>query len=140
MRHLRNAVLLVVLAVAIAWVSTVIGDWASTTRSVSYDPPAPSRAVQYFVILVGRGANLITASLPRVFHVRLIAPLPERIERVARQVVVEHRTEKGADEFLEPVAASGCEQRFTRHVRKPQLAEDLLHLAAKPCVNVELRA
>jgi len=36
------------------------------------------------VILVGRGANLITARLPNVFHVRLIAPLPERIERVAR--------------------------------------------------------
>jgi len=34
------------------------------------------------VILIGRGATLVTARLPNVFHVRLIAPLPRRIERV----------------------------------------------------------
>ena len=34
------------------------------------------------VILVGRGANFITARIPNVFHVRLIASLPKRIERV----------------------------------------------------------
>jgi cytidylate kinase len=34
------------------------------------------------VILVGRGANVITASLPNVFHVRLIGSLERRIERV----------------------------------------------------------
>jgi cytidylate kinase len=34
------------------------------------------------VILVGRGANVITASLPHVFHVRLIGSLERRIERV----------------------------------------------------------
>ncbi len=34
------------------------------------------------VILVGRGANFITARMPNVFHVRLIASLPNRIERV----------------------------------------------------------
>ncbi len=34
------------------------------------------------VILVGRGANFITARMPKVFHVRLIASLPKRIERV----------------------------------------------------------
>jgi cytidylate kinase len=34
------------------------------------------------VILVGRGANFITARMPNVFHVRLIASLPKRIERV----------------------------------------------------------
>lgn len=34
------------------------------------------------VILVGRGANFITAHLPHVFHVRLIASLPKRLERV----------------------------------------------------------
>lgn len=36
------------------------------------------------VILVGRGANFITARLPNVFHVRLIASLPERIARVQK--------------------------------------------------------
>jgi hypothetical protein len=34
------------------------------------------------VILVGRGANCITAHMPNVFHVRLIASLPKRLERM----------------------------------------------------------
>ena len=32
------------------------------------------------VILIGRGGNIITAKLPHVLHVRLVAPLEERIE------------------------------------------------------------
>jgi len=36
------------------------------------------------VILVGRGANFITARLPNVFHVRLIASRPKRIERLQK--------------------------------------------------------
>ncbi|MGA2083314.1 MAG: cytidylate kinase-like family protein [Holophaga sp.] len=36
------------------------------------------------VILVGRGANFITSRVPNVFHVRLIASLPKRIERIQR--------------------------------------------------------
>jgi cytidylate kinase len=32
------------------------------------------------VILIGRGGNVITARLPNTFHVRLVAPLEERIE------------------------------------------------------------
>ena len=36
------------------------------------------------VILVGRGANFITARMPDVFHVRLIASLPGRIERMRK--------------------------------------------------------
>ena len=34
------------------------------------------------VILVGRGANVITAKLPNVFHVRLVGSLENRIEQV----------------------------------------------------------
>jgi hypothetical protein len=34
------------------------------------------------VILVGRAANVITRQMPNVFHVRIIAPLEERIQRV----------------------------------------------------------
>lgn len=34
-------------------------------------------------ILVGRGANVITARLPHVFHVRLVAPLAMRIRHAA---------------------------------------------------------
>jgi cytidylate kinase len=34
------------------------------------------------VILIGRGANLVTARLPNVLHVRLVAPLEVRIARI----------------------------------------------------------
>jgi cytidylate kinase len=37
------------------------------------------------VILVGRGGNFITARLPHVLHVRLVAPLEDRIERIIRE-------------------------------------------------------
>jgi cytidylate kinase len=36
------------------------------------------------VILIGRGGNLVTAKLPHVLHVRLVAPLEDRIERICR--------------------------------------------------------
>jgi len=32
------------------------------------------------VILIGRGAHIVTAGLPQVFHVRLVAPLNDRVE------------------------------------------------------------
>lgn len=35
-----------------------------------------------YVILIGRGANVITAKLPNVFHVRLVGSLANRIERL----------------------------------------------------------
>jgi len=34
------------------------------------------------VILIGRGATIVTAQLPNVFHVRLVASLPTRISRI----------------------------------------------------------
>jgi cytidylate kinase len=39
-------------------------------------------AEQGNVILVGRGANLVTSKLPHVFHVRLIGSLEKRIEHI----------------------------------------------------------
>jgi cytidylate kinase len=36
------------------------------------------------VILVGRAGNIVTAKLPNVLHVRLVAPLEDRIERICR--------------------------------------------------------
>lgn len=34
------------------------------------------------VILIGRGSHVITARMPRVFHVRLVAPVEQRIQHV----------------------------------------------------------
>ena len=36
------------------------------------------------VIIIGRGGNIITAKLPHVLHIRLVAPLADRIERICR--------------------------------------------------------
>ena len=36
------------------------------------------------VILIGRAGNIVTARLPHVLHVRLVAPLEDRIERICR--------------------------------------------------------
>ena len=40
-------------------------------------------ALQGNVILVGRGSSAITAQLPHVVHVRLVAPLPDRVRNFA---------------------------------------------------------
>ena len=49
------------------------------------------------VVLVGRGATIITANLERAFHVRLVAPLNYRIENSMRLYDV---TAKRAAEFI----------------------------------------
>lgn len=49
------------------------------------------------VILIGRGANLITERLPGVFHVRLVAPLSERIAHAQR---VYQMTSPAARDFI----------------------------------------
>jgi hypothetical protein len=49
------------------------------------------------VILVGRGAGFITEQLPNVFHVRLIASLSRRIERVQK---LENLSAKEAGKFI----------------------------------------
>jgi hypothetical protein len=50
------------------------------------------------VILVGRGASFITAGLPRVFQVHLVAPRSSRIERVR---LLNHLTAKEAETFVQ---------------------------------------
>jgi cytidylate kinase len=43
------------------------------------------------VIIIGRGGNVITAKLPNVIHVRLVAPLERRIENARRQYEMSER-------------------------------------------------
>lgn len=49
------------------------------------------------VILVGRGAGFITQRMPRIFHIRLIASLSKRIERVQK---LENLSAKEAAKFI----------------------------------------
>ena len=46
------------------------------------------------VILIGRGANIVTARLPHVLHVRLVAPLEDRIEHAHE--AYQHDQNRGA--------------------------------------------
>lgn len=48
------------------------------------------------VIIIGRGGNIITAKLPHVLHVRLVAPLEDRIERICRD---DHKSPAEARKF-----------------------------------------
>jgi cytidylate kinase len=47
-------------------------------------------------ILIGRAGNIVTARLPNVLHVRLVAPLEDRIERICRD---DHKTPSEARRF-----------------------------------------
>jgi cytidylate kinase len=47
-------------------------------------------------IIVGRAGNIVTANLPTVLHVRLVAPLEDRIERICRD---EHKSPDEARKF-----------------------------------------
>ena len=76
------------------------------------------------VILIGRGAHLITARLPRAFHVRLVAPLAERIEHAhrfynmtpteARDFV--DREDKGRRRYLKKYFAADGENPLHYHL------------------------
>ncbi len=47
-------------------------------------------------ILIGRAGNIVTAKLPNVLHVRLVAPLDDRIERICRD---DHKSPAEARRF-----------------------------------------
>ena len=49
------------------------------------------------VIIVGRGANIITAKLKNSFHVRLVAPLLNRVKHIME---IENISEKEAEAFV----------------------------------------
>jgi cytidylate kinase len=74
------------------------------------------------VILVGRGATLITAKMPNVFHVRLVASLPERIARIE---TLEHLDPHAAAEFV----ANGDRgrERFVKANFHERVEDELLY-------------
>ena len=72
------------------------------------------------VILVGRGASFITARMPNVFHVRQIAPLPSRIQRVQR---IENLPPKAAAKFV--AASDRGRSRYARAYFHGRADDDL---------------
>lgn len=74
------------------------------------------------VIVVGRGCSVITARTPNVFHVRLVAPLEQRIERV-REVTKMSR--KDAARYVEKEDRGRA--RYVRTYFKSRIDDPLLY-------------
>ena len=64
-------------------VEELFGLHPSSWRLVQHTTQTIRRlAIMGNVILVGRGANMIAARMPHVFHIRLVAPLKERVGHI----------------------------------------------------------
>lgn len=74
------------------------------------------------VIIIGRGASLITAKLNHVLHVRLVGSLERRIARVAEHLSLDPRA---AREFVEK--ADRGHQRYIREHFKAEIENPLLY-------------
>ena len=72
------------------------------------------------VILIGRGASFITLQVPNVFHVRVIASLPRRVERVQN---LENLSPKDAARFI--AKADRGRARYLRTNFHAQVGDDL---------------
>jgi cytidylate kinase len=74
------------------------------------------------VILVGRAGNIVTAKLPRVLHVRLVASLDDRVERICRD---DHKSPAEARKFcLEEESARG---RYLKTYYNADINDPLLY-------------
>lgn len=68
-------------------------------------------------IIVGRGGNVITAKLPNAFHIRLVAPLDNRIKHV--QEVIGFSKQK-ATEYIEVEDKNRRKYLKTHFFREPE--------------------
>jgi cytidylate kinase len=76
------------------------------------------------VILIGRGANLVTARLPHVLHVRLVAPLEKRIAHALRFYYDLNKTEAEARKFC--LSGDAARRRYLKKYFGVDI-EDPLH-------------
>lgn len=74
------------------------------------------------VILIGRGANLITMKLPHMVHVRLVGSLENRIQRVMEYLKLDRKT---AVEFVE--RADRGHHRYLREHFKAEIDNPLFY-------------
>jgi cytidylate kinase len=79
------------------------------------------------VILIGRGANVITGKLENTLHVRLIAPLEKRIERIQKQ---NNLSRSKAEDFIrrnDQGRARYLKKYYHQHVEDPLLYDLVLN-------------
>ena len=74
------------------------------------------------VILIGRGATVITAKLPNVFHVRLVAPLEKRIEHAHEFY---NMSKKAAQDFI--LREDGGRKRYLSKYFSARIDDPLLY-------------
>lgn len=74
------------------------------------------------VIIIGRGGNVITARLPRVLHVRLVAPLEKRVEHAHKFY---NMTESEAHRFC--LNQDHARERYLKRYFNADLNDPLLY-------------
>jgi hypothetical protein len=74
------------------------------------------------VILIGRGSNIITAKLPHVFHVRLVAPLENRIKQIQKSDQLDRN---GAIELIR--REDRGRKRYLKRYYKKDVGDPLLY-------------
>ncbi len=73
-------------------------------------------------IIIGRGSNIITAKLDFAFHVRLVAPLEKRVQRIQTN---EHLGRTAALKFIRQEDRG--RQRYVRRFYKKEIDDPLLY-------------
>jgi cytidylate kinase len=85
---------------------------------------------------MGRGAQVVLRDVPRVFHVRTVAPLPVRIGRVARDEGADEREAARRIRHRDRSAA-----RYLRHFYRVDWGDPLLyHLVVNTATLTEAEA
>ncbi len=74
------------------------------------------------VILIGRGSNIITAKLEHVFHVRLVAPMENRILQIQKS---DHLDRAGAMELIH--REDRGRKRYLKRYYKKDIGDPLLY-------------
>jgi hypothetical protein len=79
------------------------------------------------VVIVGRGGNIITIKLKNVFHVRLIAPLENRINYI---MDVQKMNRQGAEAYIkkeDTARRNYLKSNFSRDIENPELYHIVLN-------------
>src|SRR5262249_41073377 len=74
------------------------------------------------VILIGRGSNIVTAKLPHVFHVRLVASLENRIKQIQKSDQLDRN---GAIELIR--REDRGRKRYVKRYYKKDIGDPLLY-------------
>jgi len=87
------------------------------------------------VIIIGRGANVVTAKLNTVFHVRLVAPLERRIQRI---VDSDQLDSKAAQEFIQREDRGRelyLDKYYNKDINDPLLYHFVINTDLIPCAK-----